>query len=279
MRILPITRTNIIFKSKNDDFLDNLEKENQIHSFVQYNDINSRTRESIRRHILGDYFFRTTNEDNNRYIETIEDLYIPNLQKINTNCYRGSSLLPYSNNFDILRKSGIISIIDLHGSDALKECCLNNDINYFHYLINIDYWANPIFETNETLLNKQKNWLTPDITTEEEINNKKLKYIESIENQRNIFIINLKKLIDTINQKNFYICCECGEYRTPYVLALNTFFNPKWNGKEIFPTNLFIYEKIITMYKNLTKQHKDILEIDEKYYEKIGRIFKKIKTM
>lgn len=278
MRIQPISNFNTKLTFKRNDYFDDLENENVVHSFTQYSDYETLIRERMRRNILGRCMplENTINPALYGMTRNIEDLNIRNLQKIDSNCYRGSLFPAHENCFKILKQTGISTIIDLSGNNYLKESCGKNNINYYGYNIPENYWGNPIFKTNEELLeSKEIEWKNQSLT-EAEKDLEKTSFLNDINNQRNNYIADFKKLIDVINGKSFYICCEEGEYRTPNILALNTFFNPRWSGRKIYPTNDFIYTKIINMFKNLTQEHKDILGIKDKYYLETQEFLKKV---
>lgn len=80
---------------------------------------------------------------------------------------------------------------------------------------------------------------------------------------------NFIDLIDVINKDSFYIGCEFGEYRTPNILALNTFFNPHWKGKKVYPTSEFVYTKLKNMYNNLTPEDKVKLGFNKGFEENL----------
>lgn len=246
------------FAGKNNDGIDELESNNLVHSFIQYEDPDSIAREKMRCRMLG----RIMPEENIGsnlsllYATSIEDANIPNLQKLNSNCYRGASLLKHLECFQLLKKSGIDTVIDLVGYERLKSICEDNNINYFAYIIDDEFWANPIFKTDENLLHDKRLSLTKQGLNVNEYNTELEKYKEYITRERNRFMDKFLAFINTVNMKDFYIGCECGEFRTPNVLALNTFFNPEWDGERTFPAMMFLYEKIENMFVNLTPAYK-----------------------
>jgi hypothetical protein len=249
------------FSAKKNEGIDDLENNNLVHSFIQYEDADSLAREKMRWRMLG----RIMPEENigsslsMTYATSIEDANIPNLQKIGLNCYRGASLLKFPDSFELLKKTGIETVIDLAGNARLKSLCDEHNISYLPYVVDDGFWANPIFRTDKELLDEHKLKLAKQGLSVDEYNSDIEKYKAIIANERTSFMNKFLVLINAINMKDFYIGCECGELRTPNVLALNTFFNPKWDGKRTFPAMLFLYEKIGNMFENIPKSYKEKL--------------------
>lgn len=282
MRIQSIKTFNLNFTfSGHEDFLDNLEGDNLVHSFVQYDDPEALVRNKIRAHMY-EHMMPVNNYEHNEinsYASNLEETNITNLQKLFPRCYRGASFVKYLSHFNLLKKSGVETIIDLVGYDALSRACRRNGINYYPFVVEPDFWGNPIFKTDSDLLNKKtEEWNRQGLKVSE-YNTQREKFQEDIKLQRDKFIVEFKKLIDVINEKSFYICCDQGEYRTPNILALNTLFNPKWMGKETYPTGTYMIKIFENMYQNLTSQHKKILGIDKEYELALKEHFKKIKSL
>lgn len=286
MRILPILNYNTSFTSKRfdnsfDDYFDRLEEENNVHSFIQYEDADSLWREKMRAHML-EGFMGTGVEESDcivRYAGCLEDTNIPNLQNIAPGCYRGASLAKFPNYFHLLNASGVENVIDLVADEKLKNLCAENNINYYSYPVEFEYWGNSIFKTDAELLEGKKQELNKKGAQLTEYMMELEQFINYINYERENFIKKFIDLTKVINKKSFYICCEQGEYRTPNILALNTFFNPQWSGKCIYPTNPFIYEKFIKMYENLTANNKKILGFTEKHELFLKEHFSRIKKM
>ncbi len=282
MRIYPITKCNINFLSKSHDvYCDNLEKENNSRSFIQYEDAESLTREKLRAHIIGRYLTTYDSELNSigKYANSIEDANILNLQKLAPRCYRGASLAKYQSCFQLLRLSGIETIIDLASSESLKISCEENGINYYPYNVDSRYWAHPIFKTDEDLLDEKKETLSKENLSSCEYQTKLENFKKEIRKERNDFVIKFSKLIDVINEGGFYICCEMGEYRTPNILSLNTFFNPQWKGRNIYPAESCFFRQIENMYHNLTAENKALLRFTESHEAFLKEQLVKIKNV
>lgn len=200
-------------------------------------------RHSMRNKIYGDVFGtnikkETTNET--KLAEKLDDVYILNFHNIGNSSYSGESLVHNPEYFDLLKKSGVKRVIDLVDKPELRDLCEKYNIDYYFYDMNLDYGKLPIFSN---------------------MSNSECTNLVKKENTQ--FIKGLKKLIDVVNQGNFYMSCEYG-YRTMNCLSLVTLFNPNWNGAKIDPTKEFT-QRIGNMFKNLTDEHKQILGLNEEY--------------
>ena len=87
MQVHSITTHNINFLSKHvnevfGDYFDRLEENNNIHSFVQYEDEGSVLREKLRAHMLERFMTVKTDESDSvvKYASCLEDTNIKNLQ-------------------------------------------------------------------------------------------------------------------------------------------------------------------------------------------------------
>lgn len=161
MRILPLQMNKITpsFGVKLDDLYD----DNQVHNFTQDDDEccshDAKIRDAIRAHMYAQFLPAYGQEvgRSNRYAETLDDVFIPNLQKIGQNSYRGSTLAKNLQYLELLRKSNVHTVIDLVGYFGLESACKSNGVDYLRYPVSADYWANPIFMTDSELReNKEK---------------------------------------------------------------------------------------------------------------------------
>lgn len=261
MKILPLlVNNNIRFTS--DYKYDNLEEDNNVHNFLIDEEENyshdSYVRDAIRAHMYSQFLpnYGLGTGRSNAYASSIEDVYIQNLQKLDTSCYRGASLSKNLQYIPLLVKSKVYNVIDLVGYYDLEHKCKEYNIDYLRYPVSADYWANPIFRTDAELLTEKKEKLAKLGLSKAEYDKEISLYKRDIDYERKLFMKNFLTLIDTINKNNFYIGCEFGEYRTPNILALNTYFNPHWKGKKTYPTSEFVYTKMKNMYLNLTAEDK-----------------------
>ena len=260
MRILPLLVNNIKFTSNHQ--YDDLEADNNVHNFLIDDEgessHDSYIRDAIRAHMysrfLPNYGLETGRS--NAYATSIEDVYIPNLQKLDSSCYRGASLSKNLQYIPLLVKSKVYNVIDLVGYYDLESKCKEYKIDYLRYPVSMDYWANPIFRTDAELLDEKEEKLRKLGLTKAEYDAEIRRHKRDVDYERKLFMKNFLTLIDTINKNNFYIGCEYGEYRTPNILALNTYFNPHWTGKRTYPTSEFVYTKMKNMYLNLSQEDK-----------------------
>ena len=273
MRILPLQMNKITpsFGVKLDDLYD----DNQVHNFTQDDDEccshDAKIRDAIRAHMYTQFLPAYGQEvgRSNRYAETLDDVFIPNLQKIGQNSYRGSTLAKNLQYLELLRKSNVHTVIDLVGYFGLESACKSNGVDYLRYPVSADYWANPIFMTDSELSENKEKELSKLGLSQDEFNKAMKKHEFSVIYERSVFMKNFIDLIDVINKDSFYIGCEFGEYRTPNILALNTFFNPHWKGKKVYPTSEFVYTKLKNMYNNLTPEDKVKLGFNKGFEENL----------
>ncbi len=273
MRILPL-QMKIITPSFGFK-LDDLYEDNQVHNFTQDDDEccshDAKIRDAIRAHMYAQFLPAYGQEvgRSNRYAESLDDVFIPNLQKIGQNSYRGSTLAKNLQYLELLRKSNVHTVIDLVGYFGLESACKSNGVDYVRYPVSADYWANPIFMTDNELKESKEKELSKLGLSQDEFNKAMKKHEFSVIYERSVFMKNFIDLIDVINKDSFYIGCEFGEYRTPNILALNTFFNPHWKGKKVYPTSEFVYTKLKNMYNNLTPDDKVKLGFNKGFEENL----------
>ncbi len=253
------------FKSTAIKFED-YQDENELCSFTNDCDCDcpdKKIREAIRAHIYSQFMPNYGDDDkhNYSYARTIDDVFIPNLRKIGCNSYRGATLAKKPHLVELLSKSDITTVIDLVGYRTFEDACAKNNIEYFAYPVDASFWAHPIFKNDESLIHefKENNSLESDCIEQQELDN----YKEKINIERREFMDKFIKLTEVMQNGHFYISCEHGEYRTPNVLALNTYFNARWNGNFIKPTNKFLYDSMKNMYLNLTPNEKLRLGFNE----------------
>lgn len=267
MKILPNLFQKVKFTANYK--YDNLEENNEIRNFSlnedHASDPDAKIRDAIRAHMYSRIFPNYSEEVNksSSYATCISEINIPNLQKIGENCYRGSSLARNREAIPLLKKSGIYTVIDLAGNASVESDCNKVGVSYYNYNVDSSYWANPIFKRNEELISEKKAKLSKFGLTKTEMEMELDEYKMDINIARRKFMREFIRFIREINHGRFYICCDCGEYRTPNILALNTFFNQNWKGVKTYPTNDFVYDKIKIMYENLSDEDKFQLGINK----------------
>ena len=273
MRILSINNCHVKFTSNHK--LDDLYNENNVHNFTQDDDEccshDAYIRDAIRAHMYSQFLpsYGAEVGRSNKYATSLDDVYIPNLQKISQYSYRGSTLAKNLQYLELLKKSNVNTVIDLVGYYGLETACKSNGVDYFRYPVSADFWSNPMFRTDRELREDEIKELSKLGLTQEEFDKAMKKHEISVTYERSMFMKNFVDLIDIINKDSFYIGCEFGEYRTPNVLSLNTFFNPHWKGKKVYPTSEFVYTKLKNMYINMTQEDKIRLGFTEGFEENL----------
>jgi len=274
MKILNVTPYNLSFGNKMPyrDYQD----ESEIRDFTDdFGGHDQFVRDAIRAHIYSQ-FLPNYGIDENRtvsYAKTINDVYIPNFEQIGHNSFKGASLVKNIQYLDLLPKSGVSTVIDLVGYYKLEKACKDKNINYLKYPVYADFWGHPIFCKDEVLLEERKKSLSSRSLSKEIYNLEMKKYKVNIQMEREKFIKDFSNLMQTMRNGHFYISCQHGEYRTPNILAMNSYFNPYWVGNKIEPTSEYLYEKMKNMYTNLTPEYKQILGIDKSHEEILKKEF------
>ena len=230
----------------------------------------SKIRDAIRNHMYPQFIF----DDNSSKklpsnVMSIEDVFVPNLQNIGSGSYRGASLSRNTQYLDLLARSGVKTIIDLVGFKKLQDACAEKNLKYYKYEVPHNYWLNPIFIDNQELLAKRTTELAREGLSKSEFNSQIDYYKNRINIERAEYMEKFIGLIDTMKKGFFYIGCDLGECRTPNLLALNSYFNPDWQGEKIPPTNDFVLKLIKNMYKNMTDDDKERLGFTKEFDEKL----------
>lgn len=202
-------------------------------------------------------------------VRSIESLNILNLKKLPANSYMGATLANKDKYIEVAAKNGIDKIIDLHGYHTLKESCNENNIEYLLFPIHKSFWESNIFKSNTQLLNNAIKIANNKKFNENEFKEFADNYIKKINNNRNKFVERFAKLINKVNEGNYYISCQFGDYRTPNILALVSIFDSKWQGELIKPSSPDIYNKAKIMYENLSNENKIALGITPEFEKKI----------
>lgn len=232
----------------------------------------SKIREAIRNHMYPQFIL----DDNSSkklpsYITSIEDVFVPNLQSLGQGSYRGASMSRNTQYLELLAKNGVNTIIDLVGFRKLQEACEEKNLKYYKYEVPFDYWSNPIFISNTELIANKKIELAKYNLTKTEFDEQLDYYKKKVKRKRAEFMEKFVGLTNIINKGHFYIGCELGEYRTPNILALNSYFNPNWQGQKMLPTDDFIYILMKNMYKNMTEFDKQKLGFTDKFEQNLRK--------
>ena len=235
-----------------------------------------KVRSAIRAHIYPQFLFMDDPYD--EYVPecatSIDDVFIPNIENIGVGSYKGASLFRNPEYLDLLLRSNIKTVVDLAGFDSLKDACNQKNINYYRYYIPLDFWSKSIFTTDAELMYKKEDELYKKALNKQEFLSQMQDYKQKTDSERKAFIDEFVDFTNVMNEGSLYIGCDLGEFRTPNVLALNTYFNPKWQGDKIEPTTEFIRECIKNMYNNLSAEDKNRLgftkEFEEHLRKKLG---------
>ena len=281
MKVYSVAFNPLNFKShtKFEDYTD----DDDLFSFSEdYDSDDKKVRDAIREHMYANFLTRDVFVNpKNAYADSIKDLNIPNLEEIGENSYRGSTLAKHLHAVELLKRSGVSNVIDLVGYENLEQACSDNKVKYTSYPVDSQYWGNPIFENEKTSRENFKKELIKEYFPEhinedipDECFEHELRIRDSEVNlSRRMFMNDFINLVHTIQEGHFYISCEHGELRTPNILAMNTYFNPKWTGVKIKPTDENHYEKMKNMYLNMTENEKKRLGFTQEHEEKLKEEF------
>lgn len=263
MKIFSVNPYKLNFCSNNHKYED-YQDETELRNFVEddgFDGHDRSIRDAIRAHMYAQFLpnYGIDERKVSSYARTIDDVYIPNLKKIGNGSYRGSTLAKNLSLVELLPRSGVRTLIDLVGYNKLEHACKEHKIQYVKYGIEPDYWAHPIFKKDVTLIEDYKCKQIKYPMTKEEKEKDLATYKEMVNLDRREFMDEFIKLIHTMKNGHFYISCEHGEYRTPNILALNSYFNPNWTGEITKPTSEFMYKSMKNMYLNMTETEKSRL--------------------
>ena len=269
MRISCVNPVKIHFCSNRPKFED-YQDEYELRNFAEddgFDGHDRSVRDAIRAHMYAQFLpnYGIDERKVSSYARTLDDVYIPNLKKIGQSSYRGSTLAKNLNIVELLPKSGVRTVIDLVGYHDLEYECNNQKVRYVRYPVEADYWAHPIFKKDVTLVEDYNLEMLKHPMTKVEKEKDFARYKEMINLDRREFMQGFIELIQTMKSGHFYISCEHGEYRTPNVLALNTYFNPTWTGEPTKPTSEFLYKSMKNMYLNMTDAEKKKLGFTEEH--------------
>lgn len=217
----------------------------------------------------------------NAFTGNIEDLNIHNLMSIGESSYRGSTLANNLCAVELLKNSDVTTVVDLVGYKNLEKECNKNNIRYIKYPVESDYWSNPIFENEveskekfkKNLINRYYPGMAEEDIPEDFLTHELRIRRSDVNWSRRMFMEDFINLINVIQDGHFYIGCEYGEFRTPNILAMNTYFNPKWTGVKTQPTDETFKEKMKNMYVNMVEDEKEMLGFTEAFEEKLKEEF------
>ena len=219
-------------------------------------------RNYLRNHILENARI-SLEEDTPVTADSIEDVYIPNFKKLPNGSYRGASLKDKPEYVALLAKSGVECVVDLHGFMALAKACNENNLRYVKVDMKDKFWTNAMCKTDEELfLNKCAYLNSMGLSKREYDECVEIHKIE-IDEERRAFVDFLAEIFSIINSNKCYIGCEFGDYRTTNFLALNYYFNPRFETPKIEPEP-YITEKCRVMYENMTERDKKAMGITPK---------------
>ncbi len=277
MRIYSISPYKINFSSNGPKFED-YRDESELRNFAEddgFDGHDRAVRDAIRAHMYAQFLpnYGIDERKVSSYARTIDDVYIPNLMKIGNGSYRGSTLAKNLNLVELLPRSGVRTLIDLVGYNSLERECDKQKVQYVRYPVEADYWAHPIFKKDITLIEDYKSELLKHPMTKEEKEKDFSRFREMINLERREFMQNFIELISTMKTGHFYIACEHGEYRTPNILALNSYFNPNWMGEATKPTSEFMYANMKNMYLNMTEKEKSRLGFTKEHEAYLQKAF------
>lgn len=277
MKIYGITPFKINFCSNGPKFED-YQDECELRNFAEDDgfDGHDRTvRDAIRAHMYAQFLpnYGIDERKVSSYARTLDDVYIPNLKKIGQSSYRGSTLAKNLNIVELLPRSGVRTMIDLVGYHKLEQECNEQKVNYVKYAVEADYWAHPIFKKDVTLIEDYKHEMLKYPMTSKEKEKDFVRFKEMINLERREFMREFIEIIKTMKSGHFYIACEHGEYRTPNILALNSYFNPTWTGENTKPTSEFMYKSMKNMYLNMTDDEKNKLGFTKEHEEFLKKEF------
>ena len=274
MKILPAFNNNLYLNFRSNKYKDDFVPDDESFMFADVDKDTQCALDAIRAHLFFSTGFGNDSAvQGNRYSfvpETLDDVHIPNLRKIGNNSCRGESLNFHLDKLDLLPRSGIQTVIDLHGYYDLQKACEDENINYFAYPASVqNYFQNPIFKNDDEINDKIVKKLSKQSLTKSEFDQKFEVEKVQTEIERKKFMKDFIELTKVINAGNFYIGCEYGDYRTSNILTLNSYFNPNWIGKKSDTDRPWVLNAMRNMYNNLSEEDKQKLGFNETFEKEL----------
>jgi len=196
----------------------------------------------------------------------LKELKISSFAQIQDDAYRGQSLFEKPHYIPKLKNAGIRRVIDLAGYQSYKTNCIDAGLEYKSFVIDMDFWHNAAFKSPNTYVDDSIRIYRDFRMGEEELSQKKEKFLINHKEESEKFIDKFIDFIETINKGNFYIGCSNGTDRTDEALMLNQYFNPL-NHQFSSVNNRFDLRKdsMKDLYLNLTEAHKRRLKFTPEF--------------
>ena len=227
------------------------------------------TTETIKYDAFGNPIYKISREKVSNLQPLYEDLEVYRFRCLDNKLgvYSGSQSHE-PENYNIMRKAGIKTVVDLLGSPIFEKNIKQADLKYFAFPTGQgDFFKkHPVFKNKQTYMQKKQHAYDH---IKNQKNMEQYLQIQSAYYDKQVreFIDMLIEYIDIVNNGEVYIGCAYATRNTNDALILNNLFNPK---TQLLGGNPVEYKKpyFIALYDNLTKQDKERLGITPEFEAK-----------
>ena len=224
------------------------------------------TVEKIKYDALGNPIYHISREKVSNIQPLYEDLEVYRFRCLDNKLgvYSGSQSHE-PENYNIMRKAGIKTVVDLLGSPIFEKNIKQADLKYFAFPTGQgDFFKkHPVFKNKQAYIQRIQHDYG-QFKNQENLEN--FLQIQSVfyDKQVREFIDMLIEYIDIVNNGEVYIGCAYATRNTNDALVLNNLFNPKTQLLGGIPAE---YKKpyFIALYDNLTIEDKEKLGITPKF--------------
>ena len=200
--------------------------------------------------------------------DIMKSVPLHNVRKVVDDVYRGASPTWNLESFKYLKDAGVERIIDIAGYDSVANGCREYGIEYNNYLIdmeeilnlNIFYKYKPIFQSKEDVIEESHNLYGMLCGHKgDKLEKDVQRALKRWDKGKRSGFEKLINIIQKLQQRNVYVCCENGSNRTDLLLMFNSILNPQQADTQKDLNHLFndkfkLYAE--KLYHNLTDTDK-----------------------
>lgn len=187
-------------------------------------------------------------------------------EEFEENCFRGAVVFSL---FKALKKAGIQKIIAINPNKTDKDKA--DEIGIEYYSCNIFNQGSALGKNLPFQLKKEYLKEIEEDSRDKGLSQTEIQAVlenasEYFDYRLNGFVKNsLIPFIEKMRERNFYMGCDYGTYRTDLAVSLNSWFNPKADYNFIFPTSEYDLAAFKNLFENLNKKHKKALGITKDF--------------
>ena len=235
-------------------------------SFCNDSEPITETTETIKYDLFGNPIYQISRAKVSNLQPLYEDLEVYRFRCLDNKLgiYSGSQSYE-PENYNLMRKAGIKTVVDLLGSSQFEKNIKQADLNYFPFPTGQgDFFIKHCAFKNKEQYMQKRAYEYGTVKNKENFE----EYLEMesrhFDSEVRNFVDMLIEYIDIVNNGEVYIGCAYATRNTNDALILNNLFNPK---TQLLGGNPVEYKKpyFIALYDNLTKQDKERLGITPEF--------------